>query len=164
MATTKQLKNTDGSDGPTATYLTGPDGVVVKPTQPILPLVSRNVTSPETGLVLSGVGFRAGSYNDALGVTPLTAAPATELRGVHAPFFTDVLFPTQPYSANYLDAFGAGTGSPVAGGVTKLMVTPVQHISDSDPTPEHPADVLRLGLPALLQRQHVARTASAGSP
>ena len=103
-----QLKNSDNTNGPVASYLTGPDGVVVKPTQPILPLVSKNVTAPtgETGFVLNGIGFWSGVYKDQGGVTPLTAAQATELRGVHAPFYTDVFFPPQPYSANYFDALG----------------------------------------------------------
>ena len=55
---------------------------------------------------------------------PLTAAPATELRGIHAPFFTEVFFPPQPWTANY---FGALSGS----GNTQLHVTPVQHRSES---------------------------------
>ena len=120
-----QLKNGDGSIGPLATYLQGPDGNVIVPTQPILPLVSRNVTSPLSGYnILRGVGFRGGSYVDTPGVTPLTAAAATELRGVHAPFFTDVFFPVQPWSVNYFDAIGGS-------GVTRLMVTPAQHRSDT---------------------------------
>ena len=129
--TAVQLTNSDNTPARVASYLTGPDGVVVKPTQPILPLISKNVTAPATdvGYVLNGIGFLGGTYSDEASVTPLTAAQATELRGVHAPFYTDVLFPTQPYSANYFDAFGAAGGSPVAGGVTRLMVTPVQHIS-----------------------------------
>jgi hypothetical protein len=113
------------TDGPLATYLSGADGVAVRPTQPILPLESLNVTSPDPDFVLRGVGFRGGSYTDTNGVTPLTAAPATELRGVHAPFFTDVLFPTQPWTANFFDAVGS------ADGTTRLHVTPVQHRSTS---------------------------------
>jgi hypothetical protein len=60
------------------------------------------------------------------GLTPHTAAPATELRGIHAPFFTDVLFPVQPWSVNSFDAIGGA-------GVTRLQVTPVQHMSDAIP-------------------------------
>jgi len=122
-----QLKNPDLTNGPVATYLTPPDGsVVLRPMQPILPLVSANVTSPSTGSLLRGAGFRGGSYAETSGVTPLTAAPATELRGIHAPFFTDVLFPVQPWSVNSFDAIGGA-------GVTRFQVTPVQHISDANP-------------------------------
>ena len=123
-----QLKNPDGTSGPLATYLTALNGdVVVRPTQPILPLLSQNVTSPLAGYILRGAGFRGGSYADTSGLTPLTAAPATELRGVHAPFFTDVFFPVQPWSVNSLDAIGGA-------GATRLGVTPVQHISDGPTT------------------------------
>jgi Bacterial Ig-like domain (group 3) len=125
-----QLTNPDGTAGPVATWLTPPDGsVVVRPMQPILPLISTNVTSPDAGSpssphILRGVGFRGGAYVDIGSVTPLTAAPATELRGIHAPFFTDVLFPVQPWSVNSYDAIGGS-------GTTRLQVTPVQHVSDS---------------------------------
>ena len=57
----------------------------------------------------------------------LTAAPATELRGIHAPFFTDVFFPPQPLTANYFGVLGGG-------GATQLHVTPVQHRSTSPTT------------------------------
>ena len=107
--------------GPLATWLSGPDGVAVRPTQPILPLDSLNVTSPNPNQALRGVAFRGGTYTDALNVTPLTAASATELRGVHAPFFTDVFFPTQPWTVNFFGALG--------GGATRLHATPVQHRS-----------------------------------
>ena len=119
-----QLKNPDGTTGPLATYLAGADGVATAPIQPVLPLFSRDVTSPTGGYLLRGVGFRSGSYTDTPGVTPLTSAPATELRGIHAPFYTDVFFPVQPFTTNYYDALGGGGG-------TQLMVTPVQHLSDS---------------------------------
>jgi hypothetical protein len=119
-ANQKQMTN-----GPLTSWLSGPDGVAVKPTQPILPLESLNVTPPSgENVVLRGVGFRSGSYTDTMGTTPLTAAPATELRGVHAPFLTDVFFPQQPWTPNY---FGALSGS----GATQLHVTPVQHRSES---------------------------------
>jgi CSLREA domain-containing protein len=106
-----------------ATWLEGPDGVAVRPTQPILPLRSVDVTAPDPSTALRGVGFRGGSYVDTGGTTPLTAAPATELRGIHAPFFSDVFFPTQPWTLSY---FGA-----LAGGPTFLHLTPVQHRSES---------------------------------
>ncbi len=122
-----QLTSDGLPNGPLATYLTGPSGVAVRPTQPILPLQSVNVTLPgtEAPASLRGVGFRSGTYTDELGTTPLTAAPATELRGIHAPFFADVFFPTQTWTPNYFDALGPG------GGDTRLLVTPVQHRSES---------------------------------
>ena len=107
--------------GPLATWLSGPDGVAVRPTQPILPLDNLNVTSPSPSQALRGVAFRSGTYTDTLNVTPLTSASATELRGVHAPFFTDVFFPTQPWTVNFFGALG--------GGATRLHATPVQHLS-----------------------------------
>jgi len=122
-----QLVASGGGPGPRATYLRGPDGVAVLPTQPILPLVSRNVTAPAPGYIVRGVGFRGGSYLDTPAVTPLTGAPATELRGIYAPYFTDVHFPVQPWSVNYFDAIGGG-------GATRLMVTPAQHLSDGPAT------------------------------
>ena len=57
----------------TATYYSGPNGVVTNPAEPAIPLVARNVTVP--GRVLRGVGFRGGSYIDQT-VIPLTGAPA----------------------------------------------------------------------------------------
>ncbi len=115
----KQLK-----DGPLATWLSGPNGVAVKPTQPILPLESVNVT-PSQQVALRGVGFRGGTYRDTPGVTPLTGAPATELRGIHAPFATEVFFPPRPWTPSYFDTLGSGAGR------TQLHVTPVQHRSES---------------------------------
>jgi len=111
-----------GLEDALASWYEGPDGVAVRPTQPILPLKTLNVTAPGA-LALRGVGFRGGTYEDEGGTVPLTAAPATELRGIHAPFFTDVFFPTQPWSLNYFDALD--------GGSTFLHVTPAQHKSES---------------------------------
>ncbi len=121
--------------GPLASWLSGPDGVAVRPTQPILPLDSLNVTVPDgpdadalPDAVLRGVGFRGGSYTDTSPVFPLTAAPATELRGIHAPFFTDVFFPIQPWTTSFFGALGGGSGS------TFLHATPVQHRTNSPTT------------------------------
>jgi CSLREA domain-containing protein len=105
-----------------ATWFTGTDGLALKPMQPVLPLESANVTVP--GQSVRGALFLGGSYQDTPNTTPLTAAPATELRGIHAAFQTDVFFPPQPWSLNY---FGALSGS----GNTQLHVTPVQHKSES---------------------------------
>jgi CSLREA domain-containing protein len=109
--------------GGSATWFEGTGGkVAVKPMQPVLPLQSVNVTA--SGRSLRGVLFTEGDYTDTTGTVPLTAAPATELRGIHAPFLTDVFFPPQPWTPNY---FGALSGS----GSTRLHVTPVQHRSES---------------------------------
>ena len=140
-----QLKNGDGTIGPLATYLQGPDGNVIVPTQPILPLVSRNVTSPLAGYILRGVGFRGGSYVDTPGVTPLTAAAATELRGVHAPFFTRRVLP----------------GAAVVGQLLRRDRRLGGHAADGHarrstgrtPAHEHAPRVLRRRLPPLLQQQ-----------
>jgi hypothetical protein len=69
------------------------------------------------------VGFRGGTYSDASGVLPLIGAATTELRGVHAPFLSDVFYPIRPWSVNYFDALD--------GGATNLMLTPAQFISES---------------------------------
>src|SRR5439155_18468096 len=85
---TVQLVNSPGSTGsaPTASYYTGPNNALaIAPTQPVLPLFDSNVTAPDSGYILRGVGFRSGSYTDSPSVTPLTAAPATELRQAHDP-------------------------------------------------------------------------------
>jgi hypothetical protein len=108
---------------PQATWLEGPDGVAVRPTQPILPLRSLDVTAPIPNTALRGVAIREATYVDTGGVTPLTAAPATELRGIHAPFFTDVFHPAQTWTTSYFSA--------LRGGSTLLHVTPVQHRSES---------------------------------
>ena len=132
----------EAADGPRrrrATWLEGPDGVAVRPTQPILPLADarRDAARPEL-TALRGVAFRGGTYIDTGGTTPLTAAPATELRGIHAPFFTDVFFPTQPWTTNYFDALG--------GGSTFLHLTPVQHRSESPTMTRRVFDDLDLDL------------------
>ena len=105
-----------------ATYLTGSNGLSLKPMQPVLPLASENITA--SGQSPRGVLFLGGSYPDERNMVPLTAAPATELRGIHSRFHTDVFFPPQPWTLNY---FGALSGS----GNTQLHVTPVQHRSES---------------------------------
>ena len=121
-----------------ASWLEGPDGVATRPTQPILPLRTVDVTPPDPLTALRGVAFRGGSYVDTGGTTPLTSAPATELRGIHAPFFADVFFPTQPWTLNYFDALG--------GGSTLLHLTPVQHRSESPTMTRRVLDDLDLDL------------------
>ena len=51
---------------------------------------------------------------------PLTGAPTTELRGVHAPFVSPVFFPMRLSTVNYYGALGGSGG-------TSLLVTPAQH-------------------------------------
>jgi Ca2+-binding RTX toxin-like protein len=114
----KTLNGLTGS----ATWFGGTDGLSLKPMQPVLPLESLNATVP--GTALRGALFLGGSYQDSPNTTPLTAAPATELRGIHSRYHTDVFFPPQPWTVNY---FGALSGS----GSTQLHVTPVQHRSES---------------------------------
>ena len=74
--------------------------------------------------MLRGVGFRGGSYADTSNVLPLTGAPTTELRGVHTPFNSPVFYPMRMWNPNYYGELG-GTGG------TNLLVTPVQHKTDS---------------------------------
>ena len=111
-----------------ATWLEGPDGVVTNPAEPALPKEIVDVTATSDDLVLRGVGFRGGTYTDTPNVLPLTGAPTTELRGVHAPFVSPVFYPMRMWTSNYFGEFDSGG--------TNLIVTPVQHRSD-------PANALR---------------------
>ncbi len=115
---------TDPSQTVTARWLEGPNGVVTNPAEPALPLQAVNATSTNGAQVLRGVGFRGGSFTDTAGVLPLTGAPTTELRGVHAPFSSPVFYPMKLWSPNYFGALG-----PIGG--TNLLVTPVQHKTDN---------------------------------
>ena len=117
---TLALKNVRGGPDITATWLSGPDGVVTKPGEPALPLSAVNVTPNEPSLVLRGIGFRGGTYVDSPPIIPFSGAPSTELRGVHVPFLSPVFFPGRMWTPNY---FGALAGS----GGTELLVTPAQH-------------------------------------
>ncbi len=105
-----------------ATYLTGPDGIVANPVEPVLPLVRVNVTAdpPTSGLVLRGVALIGGTYTDTQPVVPFTSAPAIEVRSAHGPFLSPVFFPARMWTPNY---FGALNG---AGG-TELLITPAQY-------------------------------------
>ena len=115
---------TDLGQKVTARWLEGPNGVVTNPAEPALPLQAVNATSTNAAQVLRGVGFRGGSFVDTAGVLPLTGAPTTELRGVHAPFSSPVFYPMKLWSPNYFGALG-----PIGG--TNLLVTPVQHRTDN---------------------------------
>ncbi len=120
---TVELTNPADNSTFIATYLSGSlpgsDDVVANPGEPALPREVRNVSAPN--LTLRGVGFRGGAYNELLDVLPLLGAPTTEIRGVHAPFRSDVFYPIQPWQVNYFDALAAGSA-----GATRLVVTPAQ--------------------------------------
>ncbi|MBE7550870.1 MAG: tandem-95 repeat protein [Anaerolineales bacterium] len=102
-----------------ALYLSINGNVLTHPGEPVLPLLVRNVAGPGT-VVLRGVGFRGGNYDDLPNVRVLTGAPTTEIRSVHTPFFSDVFYPIQPWSVNYFEALANG------GTTTRLAVTPAQ--------------------------------------
>jgi hypothetical protein len=111
----------DLSDDPpvntvTTTYLSGPDGVVANPFEPIYPKAIYNVST--NGHVLRGIAFRGGSYSDETGVIPLTTAPTTETSTANLSYNTEVFYPTQVWSPNYYDA--------LIGGNTGLVVFPAQ--------------------------------------
>ena len=116
-----------------AVYLSGQDGVVTKPNEPVLPLEIDNVSFANT--VLRGAGFRGGVYTDIPDVLALTGASATEIRGVHMPFLSSVPFPIKPWSINYFDALANAQD-----GATRLAVTPAQYFSSS---PSSPVGTLR---------------------
>ena len=112
------MTNLAGGPNLSATYYSGRDGVVTNPGEPAVPLQSENVSV--SGQVLRGVGFRSGSFSDST-VIPLTGAPNTEIRGVHAAFSSTAFFPMRPWTINYFDALGSSAAA------TRLLVTPAQH-------------------------------------
>jgi hypothetical protein len=118
---TQSLTDVQGGPNITASWLSGPDGVVSNPGEPVLPLVALNVTPKVPNVVLRGIGFRGGTYVDSAPLFPFSGAPTTELRSVHVPFISPVFYPARISSPNY---FGALAGS----GGTELLVTPTQHI------------------------------------
>jgi uncharacterized repeat protein (TIGR01451 family) len=118
------LNNTSDGAQTIATYLSGGDGIVNNPAEPILPLEVRNVTVG--GTVLRGVGFRGGTYTDLPGKVPLTGAPTDTIRGVHATFLSEVFYPMKPWSVNYFGGLCGGID-----GLTRLMAIPAQFMSDS---------------------------------
>ncbi|NJN84098.1 MAG: hypothetical protein HC802_18700 [Caldilineaceae bacterium] len=115
------LKDTASDATIEAKYLSGANGVVTNPAEPVLPLEKRNVTAANT--VLRGVGFRGGAYQDAPNIFPLTGAATTEIRGVHPIFFSDTFYPVRPWNINYFAA--------LANGPTWLMALPAQYRSES---------------------------------
>ena len=124
IADTRQLLDANGAPVVTASWLSGPNGVVTNPAAPALPLESNDVSV--TGKVLRGVGFRSGIFTDQSGVTPLTGAPVTELNGVHSAFRSEGFYPARPWTVNY---FGGLDDAP--GASTKLLLTPAQYRTDA---------------------------------
>lgn len=121
---TVQLTDPANGDTSDATYFSGSDGILTNPGEPVLPLEIRNVSAD--GTVLRGIGFRSGSFLDLSGILPLSGAPATEIRGVHTPFLSNVFYPIQPWSANYFNALTVNSG-----GTTQLVLTPGQYQSET---------------------------------
>jgi len=103
----------------TVNWLAGDDGTIANPTEPVLPLELENVTVPDK--IVRGALFLGGEYQDLPGLTPLTGAPATEIRGVHIPFYSPVFYPIRFWKLNHLGALldpGAG--------ISQLALTPAQ--------------------------------------
>ncbi len=118
---TKTLQNLSGGGNVTTTYLSGADGVVANPFEPIYPKEIFNVTS--SGNVLRGVALRGGTYTDLSGIIPLTSSPTTETSTAHLSFNTDVFYPTQTWASNFSEA--------LSGGKTRLIVFPAQFKSSA---------------------------------
>lgn len=118
---TKSLVNLADNSTVGTTYLSGADGVVVNPFEPIYPKEIDNVTA--SGQVLRGVAFRGGSYTDLNGIVPLTSSPTTETSTAHLSYNTDVFYPTQIWTPNYADA--------ITGGATRLITFPAQFKSSA---------------------------------
>ncbi|MCO5189789.1 MAG: PKD domain-containing protein, partial [Anaerolineae bacterium] len=102
-----------------------PDSLVINPGELILPLDLLRLQAADT--VLRGIGFRGGSYTDVLDQIPFTGAATTELRGIHAPFISNVFYPVLPWDVNYFDVL---SGS-VATGTVNLGVIRVQYRSNA---------------------------------
>jgi hypothetical protein len=120
---TLQLQTSGGGAAPTATYLSGPNGVESSPAEPTLPLSVSDVSNSSG--VLRGVGFMGGTYTDQSGITPLTGAPTSDLNSEHSTFSSSTFFPSQLFTVNY---FGGLNGAAAS---TKLMLTPTQYESDA---------------------------------
>lgn len=108
----------------TASYLVGPDGVALKPNEPVLPRAVYDVTVP--GTVLRGVGFLGGSYADHANIVPLVSTPATELGAVRSLFRTNYFYPVRLWNTNYF----AVLKDPL-NGTTRLTLTPAQYLSQT---------------------------------
>ena len=118
---TKQLQNLSGGGTVTTTYLSGVNGVVVNPFEPIYPKEIHNVSV--NGNQLRGVALRGGTYTDLAGIIPLTSSPTTETSTAHLSYNTDVFYPTQIWAPNYNDA--------INGGNTRLITFPAQFQSSA---------------------------------
>jgi predicted outer membrane repeat protein len=121
---TKILKGLGGETF-TATYLQGKSGVKANPFEPVLPLDFINVSDPTGQRMMRGVGFLGGTYQDFIDILPLTGAAATEIRGTHTPFYTQVFYPVRPWATNYLGEFFRNGAAQ-----TRLAVMPAQYISE----------------------------------
>ncbi len=107
-----------------ASYFSGPDGLVANPNEPVLPLDVRNVSVP--GTVLRGVGLRSATYTDLEDFLPLGGAATTEVRGVHAPFPSQVFFPVRFWNTNFF----AALADPITGDI-RLATMPAQFKTDA---------------------------------
>jgi CSLREA domain-containing protein len=115
------LLNLDTSSTVQTTYLSGPDGVIANPFEPIFPKAIYDVSV--SSKVLRGVAFRGGTYIDEESIIPLTSAPTTETSRTHLSFNTDVFYPTQVWMANFIDA--------IDGGKPRLVTIPAQFRSSA---------------------------------
>ncbi|MDM8519868.1 Ig-like domain-containing protein, partial [Anaerolineales bacterium HSG6] len=122
-----ELTNVDNpAETTVATYLSGIDGNFTNSGEPALPLEIHAVDVPnKPDLVLRGVGFRSGDYTDTPHVLPLAGTSATEIRGVHQIFSSDIFYPIQPWRVNYFNALAE------TGGSTWLMHIPAQYKADA---------------------------------
>ncbi len=118
---TVTLTNLSDNSTVTTTYLSGPDGVVANPLEPIYPKEIFNASV--SGNQLRGVALRGGTYTDLNGIVPLTSSPTTETSTAHLSYNTDVFYPVQTWAPNYYDA--------VNGGATRLIVFPAQFKSSA---------------------------------
>ena len=103
--TDRALTNENGG-AVTASYLSGSDGVVAMPIEPILPLESENVSYASK--VLRGTLFMGGTYNDLNNFIPLTSAATTEGSRAHPAFYTDTFYPSQNWGVNLYAAIDGG--------------------------------------------------------
>ena len=118
---TVDLENLSNGSTVTTTYLSGTDGVVANPFEPIYPKNIYNVNV--NGSVLRGIALRGGSYTDLSGIVPLTSSPTTETSTAHLSYNTEVFYPTQTWMPNYYDALN--------GGNTRLVLVPAQFRSSA---------------------------------
>ncbi|MEM7533400.1 MAG: Calx-beta domain-containing protein [Chloroflexota bacterium] len=117
-----------------AVYLTGKNGVVSHLAEPVMPFArynvglggsSENSRSSSGSLMLRGVGLRSAMYTDINDVFMLTGATATEIRGVHSIFTSDVFYPMLPWRINHFNAVMSGASQ------TRLSVLPAQYRSNT---------------------------------